>query len=128
MRHFIAYHNTAKMGESLIESGAFEIFTNNSISNPVGETMWVVEGVTEPERDYLLGSKFIVSLVEDAIGEDFKFVIRGTGDPLPQGLSIKEEPWFPELFRQSAHFSRGVHEIKDQQIIDGLMQFAASHS
>jgi len=58
MRHFIAYHNTEKMGRPLHADEPLRLLTNKAINHLQNETVWFVIGEGTGERQYSLGSVF----------------------------------------------------------------------
>ena len=123
MRHFIAYHNTEKMGRPLHSDGPLRLLTNKSINNLHQQTVWFVIGEGSV-RQYSLGSVFRVAEVGDASEEGFKRFASGPGHVFDPPITIKDMPWFPEILRSTARFSLGVQEVKDEAVITGLTQIA----
>ena len=125
MRHFIAYHNTEKMGRPLNADGPLRLLTNKSINHLLQETVWFVVGEGAGVRQYSLGSVFRVAETGDAAEDGFKRFASGPGHVFDPPMPIKEMPWFPEVLRATGHFGLGVQEIKDEAVIAGLTQLAA---
>lgn len=125
MRHFIAYHNTEKMGRSLQEDQPLRLLTNKHVKHLLQNMVWFVTGEGSGARQYSLGSVFNVAEVGDNVEEGFKRFAAGPGHIFEPPIPIKEMPWFPEVLRTTGHFGLGVQEIKDEAVIAGLMQLAA---
>jgi hypothetical protein len=125
MRHFIAYHNTEKMGRSLHEGQPLRLLTNKSINHLLQNIVWFVIG-TGATRQYLLGSAFVVAEVGDTDEDGFKRFASGPGHVFQPPIPIKDEDWFPEVLRCTGHFSLGVQEVKDENVIAGLTRLAAA--
>lgn len=56
MRHFIAYHNTEKMGRSLHDDEPLWLLTNKHGNNLLQNTIWFITGEGAGTRQYSLGS------------------------------------------------------------------------
>ncbi len=130
MRHFIAYHNTEKMGRSLRADEPLRLLTNKPINHLLQETVWFVVGEGAGGRQYSLGSVFRVAETGDVAEDGFKRFASGPGHVFEPPVPINEMPWFPEMFRTTGHFGLGVQEIKDEVVIASLTQLAtqAGHS
>ena len=126
MRHFIAYHNTEKMGHSLRAGEPLSLLTNKPVQHMLQNIVWFVTGEGFETRQYSLGSVFCVSEVGDSAEEGFKHFAAGPGHVFDPAVPIKHLEWFPEVFRATGHFSLGVQEIKDEKAIAGLTQLAVN--
>ena len=124
MRHFIAYHNTEKMGSPLHEGEPLRLSTNQPVNHLLQNTVWFVTG-EGTARQYSLGSVFRVSEVGDATEDGFKRFAAGPGHVFQPPIPIKETEWFPEVLRATGHFGLGVQEVKDEAVVAGLTQLAA---
>lgn len=124
MRHFIAYHNTEKMGQALHHSEPLRLLTNKSVNHLLDNTVWFVtgEGAT---RQYSLGSVFRVMEVGETDDTDFKRFASGPGHVFQPPVPVKDADWFPEVLRVTGHFGLGVQEVKDESVIAGLTKIAA---
>jgi hypothetical protein len=125
MRHFIAYHNTEKMGWPLQEGGPLRLLTNKPIDHLYQETVWFIAGEGTGERQYSLGSVFRASEVGTTDEDSFKRYATGPGHVFQPQIPIKNMSWFPEVMRVTGRFGLGVQEIKDENVIAGLRQLAA---
>ena len=125
MRHFIAYHNTEKMGRALNANGSLRLLTNKSINHLLQETVWFVVGEGAGVKQYSLGSVFRVAETGDAAEDGFKRFASGPGHVFDPPVPIKELPWFPDVLRVTGRFGLGVQEVKDEAVIAGLMQLAS---
>jgi hypothetical protein len=125
MRHFIAYHNTEKMGRSLSEGEPLRLLTNKHVNHLVQNTVWFITGEGSDARQFSLGSVFCVAEVGEAAEDGFKRFAAGPGHVFEPPIQIKEMPWFPEVLRATGHFGLGVQEVKDEAVITGLVQLAA---
>ena len=124
MRHFIAYHNTDKMGRAFNTDGPLRLLTNKPINHLLQETVWFVVGDGAGVRQYSLGSVFRMAETGDAAEDGFKRLASGPGHVFEPPVLIKELPWFPEVLRATGHFGLGVQEVKDEAVIAGLKQLA----
>lgn len=126
MRHFIAYHNTEKMGRPLNDGDPLRLLTNKPVNNLLQNTVWFITGEGAGTRQYSLGSVFRVAEVGDAGEDGFKRFASGPGHVFDPPAPIKDMPWFPEVMRVTGHFSFGVQEVKDEAVIAGLRLLAAN--
>jgi hypothetical protein len=127
MRHFIAYHNTEKMGRSLHQGEPLRLLTSKHVKHLLQNMVWFVTGEGSGARQYSLGSVFSVAEFGDAAEDGFKRFAAGPGHVFEPPIPIKEMPWFPEVLRATGHFGLGVQEVKDEAVIAGLIQLAAQH-
>ncbi|HJT78749.1 MAG TPA: hypothetical protein VJ739_16210 [Gemmataceae bacterium] len=126
MRHFIAYHNTEKMGRPLHDGEPLRLLTNKPVNHLLQNTVWFVTGEGAGTRQYSLGSVFRVTEAGDAAEGGFKRFASGPGHVFDPPVPIKEMPWFPEVLRATGHFGLGVQEVKDEAVIGGLSLLAAN--
>lgn len=125
MRHFIAYHNTEKMGRPLHAGEPLRLLTNKSVNHLLQNAVWFVTGEGAGTRQYSLGSVFQVAEVGEADEDGFKRFATGPGYVFQPPIPIKDMEWFPEVLRATGHFGLGVQEIKDEAVITGLTQLAS---
>ena len=125
MRHFIAYHNTEKMGRRLNEGNPLGVLTNKPVNHMLQSTVWFVTGEGPGVRHYSLGSVFQVDAVGEADEDGFKRFASGAGHIFQPPVPVKDMDWFPEVLRATGHFGLGVQEVKDDSVIAGLTRLAA---
>ena len=126
MKHFIAYHNTEKMGRSLHEGEPLGLLTNKPVQPLIQNVVWFVTGEGSGPRRYALGSVFRVTEVGDANEEGFKHRASGPGHVFRPPVPINEMEWFTEVLRTTGHFGLGVQEAKADAVIAGLSRLAAA--
>ena len=126
MRHFIAYHNTEKMGRPLHDGDPLRLLTNKPVNHLHQNTVWFITGEGAGTRQYSLGSVFRVAEVGDTTEEGFRRFAAGPGHVFNPPVPIKDMPWFSEVMRVTSHFSLGVQEVKDETVIAGLSLLAAN--
>lgn len=124
MRHFIAYHNTEKMGRPLHDGEPLRLLTNKSVNHLLQNIVWFITGEGRGDRQYSLGSVFQVAEVGDADEDGFKRFASGPGHAFQPPIPIKDMGWFPEVLRATGHFGLGVQEVKDEEVITGFTQLA----
>ena len=124
MRHFVAYHNTERMGQSLREGDPLRLLTNKPVQRLVSNTVWFVVGSGTDSREYALGSVFVVDDVGETHSEKFKWYAAGSGWIFDTPPVLNQFDWFPDFFRNMAHFSLGVREITDQHVIAPFVELA----
>ncbi len=124
MRHFIAYHNTEKMGHPLHDGEPLRLLTNKPVQHLLQNTVWFVTGEGIGVRQYSLASVFLVSEAGDTGEDGFKRFASGPDHVFQPPVPIKEMDWFPEVLRATGHFGLGVQEVKGEAVIAGLSQLA----
>ena len=67
MRHFIAYHNTERMGWHLHDRDPFRVLTRKPVRHLVNQTVWFVVSQGALPRRYSLGSVFVGSMEHAAV-------------------------------------------------------------
>jgi hypothetical protein len=125
MQHFIAYHNTEKMGHPLPDSEHQRLLTNKLVSHLLHNIIWFVtsEGTRHP-RQYCLGSVFRVTEIGPTGEDGFKRFASGLGHVFKPRILIKNMSWFPEVLRVTGNFRWGVQQVQDRTVIAGLTKFA----
>jgi hypothetical protein len=127
MRHFVAYHSEKRMGYTAEESDPFGLYTSKNVSNPIGDTVWIIAGKGGTPKQYFLASWFVISKVTPANHPDFGLTLSGQEggafDPMPR-LDVME--WFPDFRRRMANFSIGLTELRQPAVIEALRQVAAT--
>lgn len=126
MRHFMAYHNSQKMGYSCIDIPAPQAKTSKNILGLEGVTVWLIAGEGDSPKCYYLTSTFIADKCEQNryIGEKLNNQISGRGRLLKKTIPISETPLLKALKKQSANFVNGFGELKDIMVIKGLQALA----
>ncbi|MGH7137946.1 MAG: hypothetical protein ACREHD_19530, partial [Pirellulales bacterium] len=124
MRHFVAYHNTERMGRPLSDGDPLSLQTNKAVDQLLGNAVWFVQGDGVRDKDYSLGSVFVVGETGNTGREEFQRFARGNGHVFQPVVRLNGLDWFPEFFRAMAHFSLGVHEVKDERLIAALRQLS----
>lgn len=124
MRHFIAYHNTEKMGRPLHDGEPLRLLTNKPVNHLLHNTVWFVTG-EGPTRQYSLGSVFRVAEVGESAELGFKRFAAGPGHVFQPPVPVKDMEWFPDVLRATGRFGLGVQEVKNGAVIAGLSQLAA---
>lgn len=125
MRHFIAYHNTEKMGRRLHDGDPLRLLTNKRINHLLQNVVWFISGEGARVRQFSLGSVFSVAEVGETADQGFKRFAAGPGHVFRPPIPVNDLPWFSELLRATGHFAFGVHEVKDEAVIGGLIEVAA---
>ncbi|HTU19201.1 MAG TPA: hypothetical protein VMG10_14165 [Gemmataceae bacterium] len=124
MRHFVAYHNTEKMGRSLNDGEPLRLLTNKSVNHLLQNTLWFITGEGTGARQYSLGSVFRVAEIGDADEDGFKRFASGPGHVFQPPIPIKDLDWFPDVLKTTGRFRFGVQEVKDEAVIAGLSHLA----
>jgi len=124
MRHFIAYHNTERMGRPLHDGDPLSLMTKKAVQHLLQNAVWFVQGDGTAPKCYSLGSIFVVNEVGETGEEEFKRFARGRGHVFEPLIPLNDLEWFPKLFKALAHFSLGVQEVKDERFISELIRLA----
>jgi hypothetical protein len=125
MRHFIAYHNTERMGRPLREGDPLSLLTNKPVQHLLQHALWFVQGDGAAPKRYSLGSVFLVSEVGETGEDEFKRFARGQGHAFQPPVPLNDLEWFPDFFKALAHFSVGVQEVKDERFIEELLRLGS---
>ncbi|GAB4038690.1 hypothetical protein GCM10028774_37790 [Spirosoma jeollabukense] len=96
------------------------------LEESVGQKIWVIGGTTiNRKMNYTLLSYFtpdsIIPLTEGG------YNIKGTGIVFSPPIDLSSKPWFSELFIEEQDFSLGINEIKDDDILEGLLANALNY-
>ncbi len=122
-KHFVAYHNTDKMGELDHAAGLrrLSVRYRKNLREVVGATVWLVSYTKDgAEREYGLAGKFQVDDAVKTPDDEFAIEASGIGRCYWPQVSIPE--WLPELRRITGNFAFGLCEIKNQNVVEGLIQ------
>jgi hypothetical protein len=126
VRHFVAYHNTEKMGRPLHAGEPLRLLTKKSVSNLPGNTVWFITGSGAGQRQYALGSVFRVAEVGPVNEEGFKHFASGPGHVFEPPVPLNDAEWFPEFKKVMGNFGLGVQETTDPRVIEALRCLAAN--
>jgi hypothetical protein len=127
MRYWVQYHNYEKMGG--FPGGGCGISTDKDIVlNTIGDTIFLVLGVSENPRQYLLWERFVCNEVTDDGAPPWKYSASGEGWFLVQRRGreplLNRQPGFREYLSYAANFSRGFHEVTDHPFLEILLRLA----
>jgi len=122
MKHYLLYHNPAKMGYSLDTVNDYVAFTNRNVSDEnIGSKVWLITGEGKP-KEYFLKMYFIIEEIKSGAEKNFKTKLiakNANGKILPTMKQIDNLSWFNDFRKQMANF-RGFAEIKHQKYINEL--------
>lgn len=128
MRHFIAYHNTEKMGRRLHEGREVNDLLGVSTSKPVekllGNLVWFVTGEEFAPRRFSLASVFRVTETGDEEGNEFKHFASGPGHVFDPPIPLNDVVWFAKVRHVTGNFGLGVQEVNDAEVIAELRKLA----
>lgn len=127
MRYWVQYHNYEKM--KTFPQGQCGIATDKeAVLDVVGDTIFLVLGVSENPRQYLLWERFVCEKVTkngtpplkyNALGEGWILVQRRGREPL-----LNRQPGFREYLSFTGNFARGFHEVTDHPFLQVLLQLS----
>jgi hypothetical protein len=125
MHHFIAYHNTERMGWHLHDGDPCRLLTRKPVQHLLQQAVWFIVGAGGLPRQYSLGSVFIVREVGPSDEGGFRCFARGTGHVFRPAPTLNGLPWFPALREAVGRFQFGVQEVCDGRLIEQLCGLAA---
>jgi hypothetical protein len=130
VRHFVAYHNAAKMGYDYEPSGEYAFFSRKALTflkQSVGETVWVINGsrLKTRETTYTLCAVYIPDDIVDAEEAEFDYIVAGSvGHDFDPPVELNQLLWFPSFLKSQSNFSLGINEIRDIAVIEQLTALA----
>ncbi|MDC3958615.1 hypothetical protein [Polyangium jinanense] len=115
MKNIIGYHNTEKMGYSLIDGkGPFTFYTRKPVQHLLGARVWAIAGEGQPRR-YFLGGWFIVNEARPTDRDEFTNLVRGTeGKTFKPMIRLDQHAWFADFRKSQSNFSLGLLAAKDE--------------
>lgn len=116
IKHFVAYHNTEKMGRPLQEGDPLRVLTNKPVTGLVGNIVWFITGEGGRNKNYALGSVFQVTEAGKTEEPHFKNYAAGRGLLCHPPVPLNDEPWFPAFLRRMSNFSLGLREVTEDDI------------
>jgi len=127
MRYWVQYHNYEKLGE--LPGGGCGINTDQeAVLNTVGDTLFLVVGISENPRQYLLWERFICDEVFENRPKPWRFAATGEGWLLTQRRGreplLNLQPGFKEYLEYTGRFSRGLHEVTDHPFLEVLLKLS----
>jgi hypothetical protein len=120
-RDFVVYHKTNERGP--LDTSTFSAETDkNAVHGTLGERIWLISGEGKSPMTFFLEQTFVVDEVtRKPKGSAKKFLVTGrAGRTFRPRVSIRNEPWFGELFRKARSFESGLFEVKSNAIRIGL--------
>ncbi|WLD10739.1 DUF3883 domain-containing protein [Planctellipticum variicoloris] len=115
-KHFIAYHNTEKIGhefngERFVPGERWNWSTKKSPEQFLGGKIWCVSGQSSPRR-YLAYGWYEADEIEAMDDGDFPFVICGdVGFAFPKPVCLNDQPWIAGFLKSQSNFSLGMQQI-----------------
>jgi hypothetical protein len=126
MRDFVVYHNPDSMGVDITEVDAFSIVTDKTVSEAIGDRVWLLSGRGKP-RKFLLRSYFLVDEIDRDTVAAFQTRLSGKiGKKFDPMIELNNEGWFEDFKESQGNFAFGLQRIKDQRFIEGLKSLAQS--
>jgi hypothetical protein len=124
-RHYVAYHNTERMGRALSSGDPFRVLTNKSVQPLFENVVWLVVGEGKNPRRFSLGSVFRVNDTGNAQTDGFKHYAAGRGHSFNPPIPLNDCEWF-DSFRQALNsFQFGIQPLADEAHIAALTAIAA---
>jgi len=127
MRHFVQYHNPARMGSYVYKArDGFGISTDKPVDSLRGDRIWLVTRDGSPPR-YRLCETFIVEEVDRLrSGAQRNQVFSRSGKAFLPPIPIDSASWFQALQRTTGNFAFGLQHIKSRAITAGLLRLATN--
>ena len=130
MDNFFVYHNEKKIGQSVLDLGNLEAFTNNSVEGSKNGIAWIISGVGKGPKKYYASMAFIID--NERMGSSpvagFDNSISGSkGIILKKPVDVTSEPWLKDLNRKTANFIRGFSKIHSTTIVSELKKIFSAH-
>jgi len=128
MDNYVQYHNSEAMQFSCLKFGEgevdnFGISTSKSVSNLIGNRVWLIGGIDKP-RKYYLCYYFLVDTIEP-LGRNsyFKFSVDGQqGHLFKPAILLNDFSWFKDFLKSQQNFSMGLRKI-GKPFVDELEKF-----
>lgn len=127
MRYWVQYNDYEKMQS--FPKGQCGIATDKAeVMGTVGDTIFVVIGVSESPKQYLLWERFVCEKVTDkgkaplkyeALGQGWFLLQRRGREPL-----LNQQPNFRDYMAYTANFSRRFHEVTNHPFLAVLMRLS----
>jgi hypothetical protein len=125
MRHFIAYHNTQRMGWHLHDGDPCRLLTRKPVEQLLNQVVWFVVGEASRPRRYSLGSVFVVREVGPSDQAGFRYFACGPGHAFRPAPLLSGLGWFAALLEAVGRFQFGVQEVRTPALIKELCGLAA---
>ncbi|MCE9677793.1 hypothetical protein LZP69_01125 [Shewanella sp. AS1] len=131
MNNFFVYHNEKKIGQSVLDLGNLEAFTNKNVSGSKNGVVWVVSGVgRRSPKKYYASMAFVIDTEKTGSSPiaGFENSISGKkGIILKKPIEVTGQPWLRELNRTTANFVNGFSKISDPVIISEFENIFSRH-
>jgi len=123
-RHFVAYHKFDEWGDyydsSETELAHFSKRPEKQLEKALGQRIWVIGGEqTNRRTQYTLLSYFVPDTIEEV--EEGGYNVVGSGLVFDPPVNLFSKPWLDDLLREQKNFSLGINEIKNPNVIEGLL-------
>jgi len=120
-QNYVQYHNSEKMKRSCLGLNyrmGFSAATNKSVSNLVGNRIWLIGGIGKDPRQYYLCNYFIVDKVGPAKNiPDFKYFADGQrGVACEPPILLNNLDWFDDFLESQQNFSLGLRKLDDEYV------------
>jgi hypothetical protein len=124
-RHFVAYHNTEKMGRRFSDGNPLRILTNKPVDRFHDGIIWLIVGEGRNPRRFSLGSYFHVTDTGNAGEDGFKHFAGGVGQVFNPPIPLNDLEWFDDFKRSLNSFQFGIQPLNDDALIAALRTIAA---
>ena len=127
MRYWVQYHNYEKLG-SLPKDTCGIASDRDEILQVKGDTIFLIVGVSENPRQYLLWERFLCERLVLDRAQAMKYQAVGTGWFLVQRRGreplLNRQPGFRDYLDFTANFGKQFHEVTDHPFLSVLLQLS----
>ena len=132
LKHFSIYHDHDARGD-VPKRNIFRAFTRTRFTpervekDVLDSRVWLIMGHGSSPRRYSLCYWFTAhTFIFAPTPEDENRVSGNEGQQFIPPIPIDTEPWF-EAFKKTQFFSRGLSEITNSEVLDGLAELVSRH-
>lgn len=129
MRYWVQYHNYEKM-QTLPPKTCGVVTDREEIRGAIGDTIFLIVGISEKPRQYLLWERFVCEKVltkaadkgkqaakkYEALGSGWFLLQRRGREPL-----LNPRPGFHDYLLYTSNFSRTFHEVTEHPFLETLL-------
>ena len=131
IQNYIRYHNSEKTGVSCLEfdyNQGFGVSTSKSVSNLLGNRIWLIGGFGNNPRQYYLCNYFTVDKVGPSRDKRFfKYFVAGqTGVAFEPPILLNNQDWFSEFLQSQRNFHLGLRKL-DRKDVTKFEKLIANH-
>lgn len=127
MRYWVQYHNYEKL-KTFPKEHCGIATDKDEVLEVNGDTIFLVVGISENPRQYLLWEQFVCDQVAADGTPPLKYTASGSGWFLVQRRGreplLNRQPGFREYLSYTGNFSRGFHEVTNHPFLEMLLRLS----